>query len=114
MKGNTAEVMVGGGSAGQIDSSVHYTPPDTRFAKEGVMYNLVPTDKHWEFEPDGRTLKEVTGPLEWRCKDTPGAAIYLTVESAIRYVKKVRDKSSDPTIKKNADKTLAILKRYNH
>jgi hypothetical protein len=112
MKGNTATVIVGIESLGNIDSKLRWTPPNTSAVKEGVMYNLVLTDKHWDFESDGTTVKEVTGAPEWRINDTPGAVVYLNLDKAIAYVKKLRDQSTAPTIRKNANKTLAILNRY--
>jgi len=62
-----------------------------------------------EFDKQG--LKEVSGAREWRIEETD-AAIWLTVETAIRYVTQMRDQSNDPVIKRNADRTLAVLARH--
>jgi hypothetical protein len=78
---------------------------------KGIMiYYLIPTSKHWEFTPDGQTLREVSGPPEWRI-DYEGEE-WLTKNNAIRYLTQVRDRTSDPTIKKNAEESIAVLKRH--
>ena len=50
---------------------------------------------------------------EWKIEG-PQSERWATVEKAIIYVKGMRDKSNDPTVKKNANKTIAILKRLQH
>jgi hypothetical protein len=109
IKGNHAEIWNGCIALGRIDDALRYAPPDPRYDKTAVLYHLVLTDKHWEFGPDGVTEKEVSGPLAWRIED-PDTVLWITVDTAVRYVKQAREKTTDPTLKKNADQTLAKLK----
>jgi hypothetical protein len=37
---------------------------------------------------------------------------WTTVDAAIRYVTKMRDKSTNPVIKQNVERTIAILKSH--
>ncbi|SRR5260370_260466 len=116
-KGNTAEVSVECEDEGRIDSALRYTPPPkARF--EGqifIIHHLVlgPTPMRW-YGPDGKTLiqEKMTGPEEWRIEGPPGPP-WTTVNTAIRYVLEMRDKATDPILKKNADKTLAILLQHH-
>jgi hypothetical protein len=109
IKGNQAEIWNGCIDLGRIDDALRYKPPDPRYDKAVVSYHLVLIDKHWEFGPDGVTEKEVSGPLAWRIEN-PEPVIWLTVDTAVRYVKEVREKTTDLTLKKNADQTLTKLK----
>jgi hypothetical protein len=74
-------------------------------------YTLYLTDTHWELEPDGTTIKEVTGPLEWKLEGPPYDP-RITVDTAIRYMTEMRQKSTDPTFRRNAAKTLTALKAF--
>ena len=49
---------------------------------------------------------------EWKIEE-PLRNRWATINRAIPYVITMRDKSSDPVIKKNGDETVAILKRLN-
>ena len=112
INGNEAEIANGCFDLGRIDDSLHYTPPDPRYHKTAVLYHLVLTDKHWEIGPDGVTEKEITGPPAWRIKN-PEPVLWLTVDTAIRYISEMRDKTKDSTIRKNAEQTLTKLKNLH-
>ncbi len=113
-EGDAAEVLVGFANAGQIDSALRYTPPKVTAAlKTGMSYRLVFGPSHGKMSvigPDGKVKeeKEVTGPSEWRIDGSQGSP-WTTVNTAIRYVLEMRDKSTDPVIERNADDTLAKL-----
>ena len=110
INGNSAQVTIGVRSLGKIDSSLQYLRPDGSAVKEGVGYHLLLSAKHWEFGGDGTTLKEVTGVPEWRI-DRAGTKIFLTLDTARRYLSEARDKTTDPLIRRNADRALAALNR---
>jgi hypothetical protein len=76
----------------------------------GRPYDLVLTDTHWEFGPQGEGLREVKGSPEWRI-ETFEFEPWVTVEVAIRYLTRLRDESSSGMMKSNADKSIAILRR---
>lgn len=79
--------------------------------KDFWLHKLVLTRQHWEFAPDHRTLREVSGPPEWRLEKEYNH-LYVTLDTAIRYLTQVRDSTTDPVIKKNAAQSLATLSRY--
>ena len=56
------------------------------------MYDLTYAQNEWKIQ----------GPLQGRS---------ATLDTAIEYITKKREESSDPKIKKNATRTIAILKR---
>jgi hypothetical protein len=56
-------------------------------------------------------MKESTGPLNWEIEG-PQTWRWSTVETALRYVTEMSAKSTDPAVKQNAEKTIAILKRH--
>lgn len=114
------EVGVSTNSLGNLDSSMQlrYYPsermmpgtPSACFGDDRFYYILLKTDVHWEIAMDG-SVKQLSGPYAWRIEN-PSFAPLLTLNTAIRYVTVSRDKTSDPTIRKNADRTLSILRRY--
>jgi hypothetical protein len=87
------------------DSSTSACYGDDRFA-----FSLLLSDKHWQIAADG-TVKELDGPLAWRVEDTSFQPM-ITLNTAIRYVRQVRQKTNDPVVKRNAASTLRILEYY--
>jgi transglutaminase-like putative cysteine protease len=102
VNGDRAELSNDYEDLGLIDSALHYTAPAPEFLKTTVVYHLVNTHPHG-------TAAETLG---WRITD-PGTSLWLNRETAMRYVLDMRDKTSDPTIRKNADHTLAILRQHH-
>ena len=75
---------------GEIDSEFRYIPPpDPRVAMTTYQFQLVLTNKHREIGPHGETLKELTGPLEWKIEG-PQKFRYSTPDRALVYVEKMR------------------------
>lgn len=117
--GAKATVDVGFLHAGLIDASLRYTAPAPRppMVKHDVLaYRLVSGPAYlMMYGPDGKTLlekKEVPGSIVWQI-DGPPPAPWLTVNAAIRYVLETRDKTKDPIIKRNANQTLAKLRKLH-
>ena len=112
LKADTAEVMVEFLGVGSIDSALQFSPRLGMFSgqKANVMYGVVFTQTYMTTTyENGKTEKAPVG-MEWRIR---GAHItrFMTVNAAIRYVLQSERKSTDPQIKRNADRTLAILLR---
>jgi hypothetical protein len=117
-QGTTAKVVVEYYDAGTIDSMLRYTrgkePPP--IGKSESSFTLVFAPGHWEtYRSDGTTLEvsEVkASPSAWRI-ESPQGPPWTTVNTAIRYVLEAREKTQDPTVKKNADRTLTELLRFH-
>jgi len=110
---DTAEVDMEYADAGTIDASLSYSPPPRSEAyKTALVFHLVLAPTHWTmFRTDGKAItskEERTGPTEWQIEE-PAGLPWTTVNTAIRYVLEMRDKSTDPVIERNADDTLAKL-----
>ena len=98
---------------GTIDSALRYYPEaKPQFEVEGTIhvFRLVRTEKYWQILPGGISEKELSGPPQWRMEGSPTMR-WASKDAAIRYVIHLRDKTADPAIKTNADRTLAKLKR---
>ncbi len=119
--GDTTGFDISANSLGELDSSLRLSnypsfrmlPGNNNSACYGDDYlgiTLLLSGKHWQIAADG-TVKELDGPLAWRIEDTFFEP-FITLETAIRYVTEGRDKTADPIIKKNAARTLSILKYY--
>ena len=95
---------------GTIDSKFRYHAPKADPEIEGVIrvFKLVRTETYWGLRADGR-LEEVHGPPEWRIQGSLTART-TSRAAAIRYLTQKRDEATDPTLKANAQKTIAILK----
>lgn len=104
----TAEINVGVLAIWGIDSDMRFFVA-SKTMKSTMLYKLVLTSLHWERGPDGTSATPVGGPLEWRFRET-GGTIWLGVDAASRYVIDVRDRTTDPEIRKNCTTTIRKLK----
>lgn len=114
---NWAEVYAGMNEVGEIDEALRFVPspafPHGIEVKEGpsIRFDLVLTDKHWQLDlNDGGMSHVISGSPEWKIVDE-SPELCITIDAAIRYVREMRTTTSDSAIKKNADSTLAELKR---
>jgi hypothetical protein len=116
IEGDTAFIGVSANSLGDLDSSLRLSgspsckpsPVSACYGDTGGFgYTFLLSEKPW----DG-TGKEFTGPLAWRIyhfdPEEPEEP-RITVDTAIRYVMKMKNKTNDSVVKKNADRTLAEL-----
>ncbi len=120
--GDSAEAEVSTNSLGELDLSMRLSNyPSMRqpldgssasacFGDDKFGFSLLLSSKLWEIAKDG-TVKESDGPLTWRVEDTSFQPL-ITLDTAIRYVTRMRDEIRDPAIKTNASKTLRILQYY--
>ncbi|MGB6877051.1 MAG: hypothetical protein WBD87_13565 [Candidatus Acidiferrales bacterium] len=75
-------------------------------------YNLISWNQQWDIGPDGK-VTPFAGTINREGMRIDNFPQYVTLSrtAAIRYVIEARDKSNDPVIRANANKTLAILKK---
>jgi hypothetical protein len=97
---------------GQIDADLRYTslPPKPTY-KSGLGYDLVAVPAHTLVSIPGakKPEEEVNSNVtHWKVKGSPGNP-WTTVNTAVRYVLEARERTRDPVIRKNADRTLAAL-----
>ena len=74
-------------------------------------FNLFLTNVYATLGTDEKAAKGENWPFEWRIEGVQPAEMRVTVDAAIRYVTRMRDKTTAAVIKKNADQTLAKLMR---
>lgn len=121
-RGDSADAGVSTNSLGQLDLSMRLSNyPSMRqpldgssnsacFGDDNFEFTLLLSSKHWKIAKDG-TVKELEGPLAWRIEYTSFQPL-ITLDTAIRYVTRTRDETSDPAVKTNAAETLRILQYY--
>lgn len=67
-------------------------------------------DNKYSVPPEcGKPSTEFAGPSRWRIEEAPPEQ-WVSVATAINYGTQMRNASRDPSIRENADKTLAILR----
>jgi hypothetical protein len=98
---------------GTINSALRFTPPQDDVTMTAFVFRLVYTNKHRDLGINGETIRESTGVWEWKIEG-PQITRWTTVNRAMEYVSLMRDKTDDPLVKKNADKTIAALKRIGN
>jgi len=109
VKGDTAEVGVEYLELGQVDSALRFklAMPDGA-VKTRAFYRLVLA------APRGRSVggngTGVTGPPEWKIEGSEPQPL-VTVSTALRYLTQMRGETRDPRATKNADRSIAALKR---
>jgi hypothetical protein len=110
---STADVQMEYVNCGQIDRQLRYSPaPKTGALKTSFGYRLISVPTYINmYGADGKTVVErkPTGATAWQIEGPPPPP-WTTVNTAIRYVLEMRDKATDPVVKKNADATLAKLR----
>jgi hypothetical protein len=104
-KGDQAQVYNDCEGPGQIDTALRYTPPESGVLKTTGVYRLVRTQ-------EGVSPTSTIRSTEWKIEEPP-TFLWLNKETAVRYVAEMRDKTSGPLVKKNADRTLAVLRRHH-
>jgi hypothetical protein len=111
--GTSAVVDMEYADAGLIDTNLRYTPPkQSQATKTSFRYHLVSVQGYGVmYGADGKTIvqkKEIPGASAWQIEGPPPDP-WITVNAAIRYVLEMRNKTSDPAVKVNADATLSKL-----
>jgi hypothetical protein len=100
---------------GRIDSALRFIPtrhenPD--FYAYRMVYGATPSGM---WTSDGKKLTKqtvtMTGPNQWRIE---GSLTYrwATVNATIIHIQDMRDKSKDPMLRGNAEKTLKTLRQF--
>jgi hypothetical protein len=116
ISGGTAKAGMTCNELGKIDANLRYTPlPPKQSFKSGRGYDLVAVPAHTLVSVPGTNKPEErvnTNVTYWKVKGSPGDP-WTTVNTAIRYVLEMREKATDPAIKKNADQTIAKLLRLH-
>jgi len=108
-------VLVGCWHWGTIDAALRFIPaPKTDDIKEWEGYSLVFAPEHFRRIENGKLVQhEQTGKYKsWQIAH-PLDVPFTTVNTAIRYVLEKREKTTDPVVKQNADKTLTALMKLN-
>jgi 4-amino-4-deoxy-L-arabinose transferase-like glycosyltransferase len=95
---------------GTIDSTLRFQPPNQYVTMTSYVFRLVYSNKHRDIGRNGETVRELTGPWEWKLAE-PQTYRVATPVRAIEYLALMRDKTDSPLIKQNAGKTIAALKR---
>jgi len=113
--GDHAQLWVRYGAFARVDSSGRLYDPMSGRAYQpnceipmGQEYRLVHASAHWEFERDGKTLRQVNGPPEWRIEPFDSEP-RIPLDIAIHYLTGLRDHTDSPVIRKNAERSLKIL-----
>lgn len=112
-EGNRARINVEIDPKGHIDGQLRFTPAGKNFLKSFILFNLlyVPESAN-DAQPSDNPAEKVPRSGHWLIAD-PNDTVVLTAKTATRYVTEMRDKSTDPIVKKNADATLAQLAKLH-
>jgi hypothetical protein len=110
-KGNRATVGIEYLMVGQLDPSMRFSRPGeaTGPIKLRSFYTLVLTDTYWIRTTDSN--REAHGPNKWKIVKFQSQQV-VSVATAIRYIRQVREQTKDPAVRANADRSLSILGRY--
>jgi hypothetical protein len=110
INGNRADFYVEQMMLGRLDASLNYIPAVPDHPDEPIMLrrdqSLLLTDQYWKVGPSGESQR-IVGPAAWRLDQSFPPSV--NVEAAIAYVKRTRERTSDETMKQNANQTLAVL-----
>jgi hypothetical protein len=101
IRGGHAEETAGGYDLlGRIDSTFRLVPaPKSKFYKSAIVYRLVLTDSGGK------------GEKQWKIENAQGLR-WTTVTGALQYLTQKRNTTTDPIMRKHADETLSVLRKY--
>lgn len=108
---NKAEAYVQYESLGEIDLQLRFTSSGANGSTVRQNYKLLFDNDYSAVAGTGNDPYAKIGPSRWRIEQTSDEQ-WVSVATAIKYVTQMRDSTRDPSIKANADKTLAILAQY--
>lgn len=112
MSGNTAKVNVDVEIIGTVDPQMNFSPHRSVAAKEGVLYTAALTRESCSLGQNGKQMSSIAAAPDWRLDHPLGRAdMYLSLDSALRYVAEVRDRLPEGAVKANASATLRLLQR---
>ena len=117
--GTQASVIMEYYDAGSIDRKLRYTPglEPPPIGKTETVYKLTFAPGYREnYEAKGTDLvagEVQQSPPAWRI-ESPKGQRWTTVNTALRYVLEAREKTSDPEIKQNADRTIKSLLHFHN
>lgn len=96
---------------GQIDSALRYTlAPPSPYFKSGLGYDFETVPSHMLFVgPDGKQEDRINPKWTYWKIVGPQGNPWTTVNGAIRYVVEMQRKTTDPVLKRNAERSLALL-----
>jgi hypothetical protein len=121
-RGNSSHVSLSTNSLGDLDSSLRlsdYPPmrlplgvPSTSacYGDDYFGFSLLLSGKQRAVTQSG-AADQFERPLAWRIDDSSFEPL-ITLDTAIRYVSRMREKAEDPSMKKNATRSLRILGYY--
>jgi len=122
IKGSSSHVSISTNSLGELDSSLllsDYPPkrlplgvPSTSacYGDDIFEFNLLLSGKE-QVVPQSGTTDKSERQLAWRIDDSSFEPL-ITLDTAIRYVSRMREETKDPAVKKNATRSLRILGSY--
>lgn len=97
--------VLGYDDIGHIDSvTLHFTPTHV----PQVMWWY----KGYVVTPANAAGQNGSAPLEWRIEGAQPSEMHVKANAATRWVSQMRDKSTDPAIRRNAEETIVKLKPY--
>ncbi len=76
-----------------------------------ITFHLVVTDRQWKINSDGGRQLAVTVSEQWLIDCTEAITPWINIDTAVRYVREMREKTTDPAIRNNADATIAALEK---
>lgn len=92
---------------GTIDPRLRYKAPPYDLPM-AVSFRLAYSNKYREANRGGK-VRELLGPWQWRIEGRMQR--WTTVNKAIDYVTLMRQQTTDPVIRRNADRTLTALRK---
>jgi|HubBroStandDraft_1064217.scaffolds.fasta_scaffold09893_4 hypothetical protein len=113
--GINAEVWTEFDFVGKVDPTGRFSRPGGSPTLKGPIasrrkYSLVLTAQHVYPDAKGQTT---SGASEWKIKDFEPNSM-VTVEVAIRYLERLRDKTSRDEIKRNAERSIKELNAFRN
>jgi hypothetical protein len=112
-RANTTEFYMGYEEVGRIaTSSLQFAPTRDGYMNQFDKYTVVLIEVQGPHENSNVAKHKDDMSTEWKIDGAQPTAMHLTAEAAIKYVKQMRNETTDPAIRRKAARTLAKLAPY--
>ena len=112
LAGKPGEVFLGYEELGEVGSSLRFKLAPSRvetrtFARYVAVQIAAPATS-----PKTGVIAQQNSSLVWRIQGAQPSLMHMTAPSTVRYLTNIKNETKDPAMKANAEKAIAILKKY--
>jgi hypothetical protein len=112
LAGKPGEIFLGYEELGELGPSLRFklapSRVETKTFESYIAVQIAAPAK----SPKAGVVAQENSSLKWRIQGTQPSLMHMTAPAAVRYLTRMKNETKDPAMKANAEKAIAILKKY--